>query len=129
MKLRIRGNSLRYRTTRSEVAKLIDAGRIEETVFFAAGDHCKLTYALELEREEQQRFLELRYQPSEIVVVLPTEQARAWAEGNIVGIYHSVDLGTRGILELIVEKDFACLDGADADDVDIFPNPNVGATR
>jgi hypothetical protein len=127
MKLRIRGNSLRYRTTRSEVAKLIDAGRIEETVFFAAGD-CKLTYALELGREEQQRFLELSYQPSEIVIVLPTEQARAWAEGNIVGIYHSVDLGTRGILELIVEKDFACLEGADAADVDTFPNSNVGAT-
>jgi hypothetical protein len=128
MKLRIRGNSLRFRTTRSEVAKLIDAGRIEETVFFAADDHGKLTYALELEQEEEQRFLALRCQPSEIAIVLPPEQARAWAEGNIVGIYHSVDLGTRGILELIVEKDFACLDGADADNVDTFPNPNVGAT-
>jgi hypothetical protein len=128
MKLRIRGNSLRFRTTRSEVAKLIDAGRIEETVFFAAGDHCKLTYALELGRDEHQRFLELRYRPSEIVIVLPTEQARPWAEGNIVGIYHSIDLGIRGPLELIVEKDFACLDGADADSVDTFPNPNVGAT-
>jgi hypothetical protein len=128
MKLRIRGNSLRFRITRSEVARLIDTGRIEEAVFFTIDDDCKLTYAVELEREEQQRFLELRYRPSEIVIVLPIEQARAWAEGNIVGIYHSIDLGIRGPLELIVEKDFACLDGADADNVDAFPNPNVGAT-
>jgi hypothetical protein len=56
MKLRIRGNSLRFRTTRSEIAKLIETGRIEEEVFFAADNQCKLTYALELEGEESQRF-------------------------------------------------------------------------
>jgi hypothetical protein len=128
MKLRIRGNSVRLRTTRSEVAKLMETGRIEEAVFFAADNHSKLTYALELEDEERQRFLELRYQPSEITIVVPTAQARAWADGNIVGIYHVLDLGTRGPLELIVEKDFACLDGTAAENHDTFPNPGVGAT-
>ena len=30
-------------------------------------------------------------------------------------------------LDLIVEKDFACLDLSDADNEDTFPNPNSGA--
>jgi hypothetical protein len=35
MKLSIKGNSLRIRITRSEFGKLIDTGRIEETIYFA----------------------------------------------------------------------------------------------
>jgi hypothetical protein len=31
-------------------------------------------------------------------------------------------------LDLIVEKDFACLDLSDADNEDTFPNPLVGTT-
>ena len=35
MKLRIKGNSLRLRVSRSEVTRLIDTGHIEETIFSA----------------------------------------------------------------------------------------------
>ncbi len=35
MKLRIKGNSVRLRVTRSDLAKLINHGSIEETVYFA----------------------------------------------------------------------------------------------
>jgi hypothetical protein len=45
-----------------------------------------------------------------------------------VGIYHVLDLGIRGPMELIVEKDFACLDGTEAENRDAFPNPVVGTT-
>lgn len=31
-------------------------------------------------------------------------------------------------LELILEKDFACLDRSDADNHDTFPNPLIGAS-
>lgn len=31
-------------------------------------------------------------------------------------------------LELILEKDFACLDRSDADNHDTFPNPFIGAS-
>jgi hypothetical protein len=36
MKLRIKGNSLRYRVGRSELAKFVDSGRIEDTIYFAS---------------------------------------------------------------------------------------------
>ena len=123
MKLRIKANSLRLRLTRSEVMKLIDTGHIEETIYFSPNEQSRLTYALE--HEPDLISATLRYQPREVVVVLPTEQATAWAESIEVGIYATVDLGPVGALDLIVEKDFACLDLSDADNLDTFPNPNA----
>ena len=123
MKLRIKGNSLRLRLTRSELMKLIDTGHIEETIYFSSNEQSRLTYALE--HEPDLISATLRYQPPKVVVVLPKEEATAWAESNQVGIYATVDLGPVGALDLIVEKDFACLDLSDADNLDTFPNPNA----
>ena len=101
MKLRIKANSLRLRLTRSEVMKLIDTGHIEETIYFSHNEQSRLTYALE--HEPDLISATLRYQPPEVVVVLPKEEATAWAESNQVGIYATVDLSPVGALDLIVE--------------------------
>lgn len=128
MKLRIKGDSLRFRITPSEMQRLVDAGRIDETVHFAA--EAKLTYALEQGNAAE---LTLRYTPGEVAVVLPAAQARRWAQSDEVGIYGTADLPT-GIVELTVEKDWACLDKndksdkSDPRDEDAFPNPNEGVT-
>ena len=45
MKLRIQGNSLRLRLTRTEVTQLHDSGHVESSIQFAPGR--SLTYALE----------------------------------------------------------------------------------
>jgi hypothetical protein len=121
MKLRIKGNSLRLRLTRSEVAKLLDVGHIEETIHFSPEEQSRLTYSLRVEPDLTRATL--RYQGPEVVAVLPTKEATTWAQDNQVGIYATVDLGPRGTLDLIVEKDFACVDGSDADNLDTFPNP------
>jgi hypothetical protein len=123
MKLRIKGNSLRLRPTRSELKKLIDTRHIEETIYFSSNEQSRLTYALEV--QPHLTSATLRYQPREIVIVLPQKEAATWAAGNQVGIYATVDLGPRGTLDLIVEKDFACLDGSDADNLDTFENPST----
>lgn len=125
MKLRIKANSLRFQLTRSELMKLIDTGHIEETIYFSSNEQSRLTYALE--HEPDLNSATLRYRPPEVVVVLPKEEAAAWAESNQVGIYATVDLGPVGALDLIVEKDFSCLDLSDADNLDTFPNPNSAA--
>jgi hypothetical protein len=46
MKLRINGNSVRFRVRRSEVARLIHCGHVEETVYFAPSDDVRLVYVL-----------------------------------------------------------------------------------
>lgn len=125
MKLRIKGNSLRYRVSRSELSRLMQTGRIEETIQFTQENHAKLTYALESSLE--QHAMSVRYGPQEVTVIISSEEARRWSAGDQVGLYLDCRAG-EGVLELMVEKDFACLDGKDADNEDTFPNPNHGAT-
>ncbi len=125
MKLRISGNSIRLRLLRSEVAKFVATGRIEERVNFAPGDEAFLTYALE--HDSGLESVAVRHKASEVIVVVPSEAATSWAETEQVGIYSAVEVGGHGSLEVVVEKDFACLDLSDAENQDTFPNPQVGA--
>lgn len=124
MKLRIKGDSLRLRVSPSEVARLMAAGRVEETVHFGPGETAKLTYALEC--SAQADAITARYCASEIAVLVPSEDARKWADGLQVGMYKSVHMGD-GRLELAIEKDFACLDRSEAENEDTYPNPKQGA--
>jgi hypothetical protein len=125
MKLRINGNSIRLRLLRSEVNTFIETGRIEHTIHFALGDDAFLTYGLEHEADLAD--VVVRHKQSEVTIVLPSQQAVSWAETVQIGIYSAVSLGKHGILDVIIEKDFACLDLSDADNHDTFPNPQIGA--
>ncbi|MGA2848271.1 MAG: hypothetical protein ABSE46_04685 [Terracidiphilus sp.] len=119
MKLRIKGNSMRLRVSPSEMKRLLSAGRIEEVIHFGPEPDARLTYALEQAPSEDE--MTVRYRPQEVTVILSAGNARAWAEGDEVGIYGSFNVGN-GQLELVVEKDFACLDKKDGNE-DTFPNP------
>ena len=123
MKLRIKGNSLRLRVSRSDTTRLMQTGRIEETILLGAEDDAKLTYALEHSATTTE--LSVRYLPLEVTVMLSTEEARRWSDSDQVGCYR--DIAIRGkILAVLVEKDFVCFDGSDADNEDAFENPNTG---
>lgn len=125
MKLRIKGNSLRLRITPSEMTRLLESGRIEETIHFRPD--ASLTYAL---LTDPTRVLGsdlcLTYQTQEVAVVIAAARARQWAAGPEVGVYADIDTGA-GTLQLAVEKDFACLDNSETDNRDTFPHPAVGS--
>jgi hypothetical protein len=123
LKLRIKGNSLRLRLSQSEVAGLLASAQIEEVIHFTPAEDSALTYTLRHERSES--LVRLDYTPHQVDVILSTAATRAWAESEQVGIYTSLDIGVHGQLEVIVEKDFACLDRDDAENADAFPNPNA----
>jgi hypothetical protein len=125
MKLRINGNSIRLRLLRSEVDAFVGTGRIEHTIHFASSDDAFLKYGLELEADLSD--VVVRHKQSEVTIVLPSQKAISWAETVQIGIYCAVNLGGHGILDVIVERDFACLDLSDADNHDTFPNPQLGA--
>ena len=120
MKLRIKGDSLRLRVGPSEVERLIGSGRIEESIHLAPG--VQLTYALEL--SDSAASVSLVGSPGEVVVVVPSVVAQAWADGNDVGIYAALPNGV-GSLELAIEKDFACLDPKHGASQDTYPNPKA----
>ena len=126
MKLRIKGNSIRLRVSRSELERFLSGNRIEETVHFAPETDARLIYALESARQAVP--VVVRYQPQAVTVVLSEDQARIWSGENEIGVYTSVEIGAAGALEVFVEKDFACLDRSDEDNSDTFANPHAGAT-
>jgi hypothetical protein len=127
MKLRIQGDSLRLRVAPSDVDRLLKEGRVAETVHFTQAADARLTYALECTQALlQPETISVRYATQEVAVLVPTAMAKHWAEGAEVGLYgHAPVAG--GLLEIAVEKDFACIDKSDAENKDTFPNPKQGA--
>jgi hypothetical protein len=124
VKLRIKGNSLRLRVTRSELARLTAGECVAETIQLSPEPTAKLRYALVSSAETND--VSLRYQAGEIRVIVSPEQMRVWSDEGQVGIYTTIDFGKAGSLEIAVEKDFACLDHSDEDNKDTFANPHMG---
>ncbi len=122
MKLRIQGNSLRIRVGRSELAHFLSEGRITDTVRFTPAPEASLTYALEVSHSDTSQ-THVRYSPQEVAVILGSRQVAEWRLETEVGIYTRVPIGAGDSLEVIIEKDFACLDRSDDDNKDTFANP------
>ena len=125
MKLRIKGNSLRLRVTRSELARFLDGERVEETIHFTQAPEARLTYALETAVQPEP--IRVQYGSRIVKVILSEDQARVWRAECEVGVYSALDIGAAGSLEVIVEKDFACLDRSDEENSDAFANPQAAA--
>jgi len=121
MKLRIQKNSIRLRVSKSDLARFVEKGILEETLCFGREESAKLTYALQ--RSSGGAEVDVMSSKGRLAVLLPASIALAWAETEQVGISAEVNLGAQGTLSILVEKDFACLDGSDADNADTFPNP------
>jgi hypothetical protein len=126
MKLRIKGNSLRLRVSRPEVVRLLAGECLEETIHFAPETRAKFTYALQQDPSVSRPTVQ--YEESNVTILIPIDQANTWAVTDQVGIAEDIRLGDLGTLALLIEKDFACLDRSEEDNVDTFPNPNAGAT-
>jgi len=126
MKLRIKGNTLRVRVSRSEVARLLAADSLEETIHFSPEPFAKLTYSLNQEQSLSRPTVQ--YTEKKVAILIPTDQANAWGNTDQVGIVEEISLGDLGSLGLLIEKDFACLDRSEEDNEDTFPNPNAGIT-
>jgi hypothetical protein len=117
MKLRIRGNSIRLRLTRSEVDRFSETGRVEESVDFGA-DRQKFVYALAI--DDRLDSIGAEYHDNVLSVLVPENIAREWAGTDLVGIGTDESAG----LSVLIEKDFACLTPRQGqDESDMFANP------
>lgn len=118
MKLRIRGNSIRLRLLRSEVAKFSATGIFKESIDFGAS---KLTYILR--RSDQTTALSAHFADNEITVLIPAQTAQNWTETELVGLTGEQRISDSETLKILVEKDFVCLDRPDDEDnQDAYPN-------
>jgi len=125
MKLRIRGDSIRLRLKRSEVAQLAEGKSIVEETHFPGS---VLTYRLDLSANDA---IDVIYEHNEIVISVPASKVAHWANTEEVSLIVPDTLPEGANLNLLIEKDFACLDpghGRDhEDDVDTYPHPSAAS--
>lgn len=112
MKIRIKGNSLRYRLTKSDIATLAAEGYLLEQTNFVDqlfGYALKITENTALTAVFLNNIITLFMPKSMLTEMINTEKV-GFADKN-------------GALQLLVEKDFTCLDNVEEDQSDNFPNP------
>jgi len=119
MKIRIKGNSIRFRLGKSEVEQFGKTGRLQESTQFLSGS---FNYILEKSQEEN---LSARLNGSSIHFGMPESIANQWVTTDIVGFQHEYETGAGNRIFLLVEKDFVCLDNTFEDQSDNYPNPNA----
>jgi hypothetical protein len=112
MKIRIKGNSLRYRLTKSDVDLFCKEGYLEETTNFGSQ---QLTYALLRGGKDG---LQATFKNNKITLLMPAAMIAEWELTERVGFD-----GVYDQLSLLIEKDFKCLDNVAEDQSDNYPNP------
>jgi hypothetical protein len=124
MKLRLQSNSIRLRLKRGEVEQLAKSGHVEEKIIIGAAPGDIFRYALQSSRavSAPQAILEKQG----IFVLVPIESVSRWASGDDVGIEAKLPVGDGRQLQVLIEKDFACLTGPAEENIDTFPNPLAG---
>lgn len=118
MKIRIKGNSVRLRLTKTEVDQFKQTGMVKEETCFA--EH---TFSYCLKKQGNGKQLSASFENNSITVHMPEELATEWTTTEWVGYDNHMPLPNGQSLFLMVEKDFKCLDGTTEDQSDMYDNP------
>lgn len=119
MKLRIRGNSLRLRVSRTEFLQIAEQGSAEDTIRFAPGTEWRYGIVVKPGGDVAAQFA-----ANSLRVVLPKARVEQWLDDREVGIEGQQPIGNGETLRILVEKDYTCLaPRAGEDDADLFVNP------
>ncbi len=119
MKIRIKGNSVRIRLSKTEVETLAKQGNIEESTHFPNG---AFLYSLKTKNDIDN--LSAAITGSTITMYVPESAVADWATNEVVGFDHTLPLGDGDSLYLLLEKDFKCIDAAVTEDQsDNYENP------
>jgi hypothetical protein len=121
MKLRIKGNSIRWRLTQTEVEN-VDAGQVvQEIVPFGKGQP-SFRYVLYANPETDK--ILATYVDHTLRIGIPPKQVKQWANTDQVGLEENIVWEDGTTLHVLVEKDFQCLHKRSVEDEEEnFPNP------
>jgi hypothetical protein len=119
MKLRISGNSIRLRLSRSEVALLAKDSSVEDVVHF--GPDCKLSYSLSISPSTRDVSAELK--STSIKVRIPQAIADSWISTDSLTIAGEQNAGGAVPLQILIEKDLKCVHKDSVANADSYSNP------
>ena len=124
MKLRIKDNTLRLRLTRSEVDVLHETGVVAARTGFPGGR--ELQYRVESSPASVQPAA--FFSDNAVAVRLPESAVLSWATTERVSLKGEQLLDDGSTLDILVEKDFACLTQREGEDEsDMYPHPEAGS--
>ena len=124
MKLRIRDNSIRLRLERGEVDVLRDSGLVAARTGFPGGREFRYAVESSPASVNPGAF----FSDVTLTVRLPETVVLGWASSAQVSIVGEQRLDDGSVLNILVEKDFACLAPRDGeDDADMFPHPQAAS--
>lgn len=116
MKLRIKGNTIRFRLTQTEIDSIYK-GSLEDKTHFPGGN--SLTYKI-----QKGDSFKCQFKNEEVIISVTPKVIEDWANSDKVSIENSIELDDGSQLEVSLEKDFKCLtDRPKEDESDMYPNP------
>jgi hypothetical protein len=118
MKIRIKGNSIRFRLSKTEVDHFGKTGRLEEKTEF---EKSNFIYALAAKKSGEK--LSVDFTNETITLWIPEQLVKEWTSTNRVGFDGEQETGGGRKLFLLVEKDYKCLDKVAEDQSDNYENP------
>ena len=118
MKIRIKGNTIRIRLSKSEVDRFAVNHRIEDHTEF--GD-TKFSYALVSGPQYAQMGAD--FKDGIITMFLTEKQAEEWTKTTLIGLENDMPIGNGKNLYVLLEKDFKCIDETHEDQTDKFDHP------
>lgn len=118
MKIRIKGNSIRLRLTKTDVQNLKDHKKVEENTIF--GDATIFQYALNVDSTVAS--ISADFRDKKITVSLSEDEAKTLTETDEITIQGTQDNGQEKGLFILVEKDLQCLDTTTEDQTDMYIN-------
>jgi hypothetical protein len=118
MKIRIKGNSIRYRLDKKDIEILTADGKVEESTTIGAGT---LHFCIKAKNGSTAPFIKL--EASAVHLSFPKEQVQQWTDTEQVGFSAEITNADGSLLHILVEKDFKCLTEREEDDSNAFDNP------
>jgi hypothetical protein len=118
MKIRIKGNTLRFRLTRSEVTTVARNGYLCEKTEFNGS-----TFYYAVKTLDDAKNLTADFNLDTITLYISTPEAQRWESTEQVGFEYNMKLENGSHLFLLLEKDFVCMDASTEDQSDNYPNP------
>ncbi|HTE32825.1 MAG TPA: hypothetical protein VK666_20730 [Chryseolinea sp.] len=118
MKLRIKGNSIRIRLSKTEVDDLVSGSIQHDSTSFG---NSSFGYTVQPVNYDGSLFA--AYDNNTITLYVPKALLKDWSENSVVGFETMMPLENSGHLQLLLEKDFKCIDKTMEDQSDLFDNP------
>ncbi len=117
MKIRIKGNTLRFRLDRNDIDCIQQQGYVMEETQIASGS---IHFCIKLKEVEEPI---VKLDPFAVHVQYPVKQLSEWTNSDENGLYCSIRNADGSELKVTIEKDYKCLTERGEDESANFENP------